>query len=65
MIKAQIVRGNDGICRVYCQRARRKWWFELGKHRETDAAFEDALGADNPEKLIQWKPKIDNHTKLF
>ena len=65
MIKAQIVRGNDGICRVYCQRARRKWWFELGQHKETDTAFEAALGAESPDNGIQWRPRIDDRTKLF
>lgn len=42
-IKAQVVRFGDGSCRIECQRARRKWWFELGQHRATDVEFERAL----------------------
>jgi len=60
-VKAYIVRDARGVCRIYCQRDRRKWWFELGQHRETDNAFEQALAFG----YVRWEPKIQDRTKLF
>lgn len=60
-INAQIARDAKGVCRIYCQRAKRKWWFELGRHAETDAEFERALMAGT----IHWEPKIMDPGKLF
>lgn len=60
-VKASIARDANGICRVYCQRAARKWWFELGRHAETDAVFEQALAAGT----VEWSPKIIDPGKLF
>lgn len=61
MVNAYIARDPAGVHRVFCQRARRKWWFELGKHRETDEVFEAAL-RDN---RVFWKSEIEDKTKLF
>lgn len=60
-IKAQVVRFGDGSCRIECQRARRKWWFELGQHRATDVEFERALA----EGRVRWMPRIKDGTKIF
>lgn len=60
-VNAYIARDAHGVCRVYCQRAKHKWWFELGHHRETDAAFERALRAG----MVHWNPKIMDPGKLF
>ena len=60
-VRASIARDAHGVCRVYCQRAPRKWWFELGRHADTDAAFERALGIG----AIIWMPKIIDLGKLF
>jgi len=60
-IKAKIVRDPAGVCRIFCQRAKRKWWFELGQHRDTDIAFERAMAAGT----IGWPAKITDTAKLF
>ena len=60
-VNAYIARDAKGVCRVFCQRARRKWWFELGQHRETDRAFEAALAAGE----VDWRTKIVDPGKLF
>lgn len=61
MVRAQIARDARGVHRVFCQRAARKWWFELGKHPETDAAFELALSVGR----VEWMAKITDPGKLF
>lgn len=60
-VKAYISRDAKGVCRIYCQRDKRKWWFELGRHAETDTAFELALAFG----YVHWEPKIQDRTKLF
>lgn len=60
-VDARIVRDPAGVCRVCCKRAKYKWWFELGQHRETDAAFEEALATGN----VRWSAKIIDRSKLF
>lgn len=60
-VKATIARDARGVCRIYCQRSARKWWFELGRHAETDAAFEQAYGAGS----VSWSTKIIDPGKLF
>lgn len=60
-VNAMIVRDPAGICRIYCQRAKHKWWFELGRHRETDIDFERAFGSGT----VNWMPCIKDRTKLF
>lgn len=60
-VDAQVVRDPVGVCRIYCKRAKYKHWFELGKHWETDIAFEAALEGNR----VQWNPKIVDRTKLF
>lgn len=61
MVIAYIERDANGIHRVICKRAKYKHWHELGKHRETDAAFEKALASG----IIWWNPLIKDKTKLF
>ncbi len=60
-VRAYISRDAKGVCRIYCQRDRRKWWFELGRHAATDSAFEAALAFG----YVHWEPKIQDRTKLF
>ena len=60
-VDAHIVRDPAGTCRVFCKRAKHKWWFELGRHAETDAAFEQALAAGT----VRWEPKIVDPGQLF
>lgn len=60
-VKAYIARDAKGVCRIYCQRARRKWWFELGQHPETDTVFEQALELGE----VDWQRKITDPGKLF
>ena len=60
-VDAYIVRDPVGVCRIYCKRAKYKHWFELGRHAETDAAFESAL----EDNRVQWESKIVDRTKLF
>ena len=59
-VKARIVK-TMGTHLVLCQRAPRKWWFELGKHKATDAAFAAALA----QGAVLWNPKIKDETQLF
>ena len=61
MVDAQVVRDPMGVCRIYCKRAKYKHWFELGRHPETDVAFESAL----EDNRVQWNSKIVDRTKLF
>lgn len=60
-VDAYIARDPNGVCRIMVKRAKHKHWFELGRHAETDAAFELALEAGT----IRWKPSIIDRTKLF
>ena len=60
-VDAHIVRDPAGTCRIFCKRAKHKWWFELGKHQETDAAFEQALAVG----AVNWKHNIVDRSKLF
>ncbi len=60
-VNASIVRDPSGACRVFCQRAKYKHWFELGRHRPTDIAFERALA----DGSVCWKPEIADKSKLF
>ena len=61
MVVAQIVRDSSGVCRIFCKRQKYKHWFELGKHNETDMAFEKAY----TDGKLRWRPQIVDHTKLF
>lgn len=60
-VDARIVRDPSGVCRIFVKRAKFKHWFELGQHRETDAAFERALN----ESAVIWDTKIIDRSKLF
>ena len=60
-VDARIVRDPSGVCRIFVKRAKYKHWFELGQHRETDAAFECALN----ESAVIWDTKIIDRSKLF
>ena len=60
-VNAYIARDPSGVFRVFVKRAKHKWWFELGQHRETDVAFERALIAGK----VVWKPAIVDTTQLF
>ena len=60
-INARIARDARGVCRIYCKRAKYKHWFELGRHADTDAAFERALAAGS----VCWEPAIIDPGKLF
>lgn len=60
-VNAYIARDPNGICRVMVKRSKYKHWFELGKHRETDVAFERALAVGS----VAWKPGIVDRTQLF
>ena len=60
-IRANIARDANGVCRIFCQRAKYKHWFQLGKHAETDTAFEQALAAGS----LCWGTKIVDPGKLF
>ena len=60
-VNAYIARDANGICRVYCKRAKYKHWFELGRHADTDAAFEQALATGS----VCWNTGIVDRTKLF
>lgn len=61
MVKACIERDATGTHRVFCKRAKYKHWHELGKHRETDVAFEQALKAGT----LQFEPVILDKSTLF
>ena len=58
---AHIARDAHGVYRVMVKRAKFKHWFELGRHRETDVAFERALAVGS----VAWKPGIVDRTQLF
>lgn len=60
-VKAKIARDASGVHRVFCQRAPKKWWFELGKHEETDKAFESCLEAGK----VRWYKEIIDPGRLF
>lgn len=60
-VNAYIARDPSGVFRVFVKRAKHKWWFELGQHRETDVAFERALMAGT----VVWKPAIVDTMQLF
>ena len=61
MVKARIERDDDGTHRVFAQRAKYKHWFELGRHKPTDSAFNVAL-ADN---AVSWADVVIRHDVLF
>ena len=60
-VNAYIARDPSGVCRVFVKRSKYKHWFELGKHRETDVAFERALAVGS----VAWKPGIIDRAQLF
>lgn len=60
-VNAYIARDPSRVCRVFVQRSKYKHWFELGKHRETDVAFERALAVGS----VAWKPGIIDRAQLF
>lgn len=60
-VDAYILREPDGVCRVMVKRAKYKHWFELGRHAETDAAFEQALA----DGSVRWNPRIVDLSRLF
>ena len=60
-VNAYIARDANGVCRVYCKRAKYKHLFELGRHAATDAVFEQALAAGT----VRWEPKVVDPGKLF
>ena len=59
--RARVVKWGGGSYHVECQRARRKWWRELGQHRETDREFERALA----DGTLEWMPKIQDDGIIF
>lgn len=61
MVDAYIARDANGVCRIFVKRAKHKWWFELGKHEETDKRFEEALSRGQ----IRWRDKIEGSMILF
>lgn len=61
IVRACIMRDSRGNYIILCQRDKRKWWFRLGFHAETDAAFERALKFDT----LHWEPDIKDRNKLF
>ena len=60
-VDAYIMRDADGKCRIMVKRAKYKHWFELGRHAETDAAFEQALA----DGSVRWNPRIVDLSRLF
>lgn len=60
-VNAYIARDPSGVFRVFVKRSKYKHWFELGKHRETDVAFERALAVGS----VAWKPGIIDRAQLF
>ena len=60
-VDAKIVRDPSGVCRIFCKRAKHKWWFELGRHKETDKKFEAAL----KRGTLNLRDEIQDGTKLF
>lgn len=61
MVNACIRRDPNGSHRIFCKRGKYKWWFELGQHPETDAAFAKALRAGT----IHWETEIVDNSTLF
>ena len=43
MVRASAIKDAFGIYRIYAQRDKHKWWFELGQRSETDREFVKAL----------------------
>lgn len=61
-VKARVRRsGTDGSGQIEIQRGKYKHWFQMGEHRETDAAFERALASG----IVVWNPKIIDPGKIF
>ena len=60
-INARIARDANGVFRIYCKRAKYKHWFELGRHADTDAAFEQALAAGT----VCWEPGLWTPANFF
>ena len=60
-VDAYIARDPSGVYRVFVKRAKHKWWFELGEHRPTDAAFERAIN----DGTVVWKRGIVDEMQLF
>lgn len=60
-VNAYIARDPSGVCRVFVQRSKYKHWFELGKHRETDVAFERALASGT----VLWRSVVVDRMQLF
>lgn len=50
-----------GGYRIMCKRAKHKWWFELGQHKETDKAFARALA----NGTVNWYPEISDPQKIL
>ena len=60
-VDAYIARDPNGIYRVMVKRAKYKHWFELGQHRPTDSAFEQAFATG----AVCLGSAIVDRTKLF
>lgn len=60
-VRAFVARDPDRIHRIFCQRAKYKHWFELGRYADTDVAFERALAAGS----IAWEPAIEDKMQIF
>ena len=61
-IRARVIRMGNGSCRIECQRARRKWWRELGQHKATDREFERALA----DGSLVWMPRVkEEYAQIF
>ena len=60
-VDAYIEHTPSGTYRIMCKRAKHKWWFELGKHAETDIEFERALNNGS----VSWQNEIRDNTKIF
>lgn len=54
MIRTSVIKDTFGIYRIYAQRYKHKWWFELGRHSETDRRLLKALRASS----ISWLPGV-------
>jgi len=61
MVRAKVVRNPGGGCRIFCQRAKYKHWFEVGGHNETDGVFEIALAKGE----VRWDNRITGTDRLF
>lgn len=58
-VDAYIEHTPSGTYRVMVKRAKYKWWFELGKHPETDMVFTRALA----DGKVNWRPEISEQQK--